>query len=71
MKNWIVEGVASVVNNFTQEPHDNPIRPSDSQINSSRITYAETLADTIESDPICITDLFQNKTLAYFFLVYN
>ena len=27
---------------------------------------AETLAETIESDPLCITDLFQNKFVAYF-----
>ena len=27
---------------------------------------AETLAETIESGPLCITDLFQNKSVAYF-----
>ena len=27
---------------------------------------SETLAQTIESDPLCITDLFQNKSVAYF-----
>ena len=26
----------------------------------------ETLAETIESGPLCITDLFQNKSVAYF-----
>ena len=26
----------------------------------------EMLAETIESDPLCITDLFQNKSVAYF-----
>ena len=26
----------------------------------------ETLAETIESNPLCITDLFQNKSVAYF-----
>ena len=26
----------------------------------------ETLGETIESDPLCITDLFQNKSVAYF-----
>ena len=26
----------------------------------------ETLAETIESDPLCITDLLQNKSVAYF-----
>ena len=29
---------------------------------------AETLAETIESDPLCITDLFQNKSVAFFCL---
>ena len=24
------------------------------------------LAETIESDPLCITDLFQNKSVAYY-----
>ena len=24
------------------------------------------LAETIESDPLCITELFQNKSVAYF-----
>ena len=32
---------------------------------SSRLP-SETLADTIESGPLCITDLFQNKSVAYF-----
>ena len=27
---------------------------------------AEALAETIESGPLCITDLFQNKSIAYF-----
>ena len=27
---------------------------------------SETLAETIESGPLCITDLFQNKSVAYF-----
>ena len=27
---------------------------------------AETLAETTESAPLCITDLFQNKSVAYF-----
>ena len=27
--------------------------------------YTEMLAETIESDPLCITDLFQNKSVAY------
>ena len=27
----------------------------------------ETLAETIESGPLCITDLFQNKSVAYFY----
>ena len=26
----------------------------------------ETLAETIESGPLCITDLFQNKSVAYY-----
>ena len=26
----------------------------------------ETLAETIEPGPLCITDLFQNKSVAYF-----
>ena len=26
----------------------------------------ETLPETIESGPLCITDLFQNKSVAYF-----
>jgi hypothetical protein len=31
----------------------------------------ETLAETIESDPLCITDLFQNKSVAYFLFIHN
>ena len=37
----------------------------------SDLTYAgvggdsETLPETIESGPLCITDLFQNKSVAY------
>ena len=27
--------------------------------------HPETLAETIESVPLCITDLFQNKSVAY------
>ena len=27
---------------------------------------SETLAETIESGPLCITDLFQNKSVDYF-----
>ena len=27
---------------------------------------SETLPETIESGPLCITDLFQNKSVAYF-----
>ena len=27
---------------------------------------SETLAETFESGPLCITDLFQNKSVAYF-----
>ena len=27
---------------------------------------SETLAETIESGPLCITDLFQKKSVAYF-----
>ena len=27
----------------------------------------ETLAETIESGPLCITGLFQNKSVAYYF----
>ena len=27
---------------------------------------SETLAETVESGPLCITDLFQNKSVAYF-----
>ena len=30
---------------------------------------AETLAETIESDPLCITDLFQIKSVAYFLFI--
>ena len=30
---------------------------------------SETLAETIESDPQCITDLFQNKSVAYFLFI--
>ena len=30
------------------------------------LSGAETIAETIESDPLCITDLFQNKSVAYF-----
>ena len=30
------------------------------------ISQAETLPETIESGPLCITDLFQNKFVAYF-----
>ena len=29
-------------------------------------TVAETLAETIESGPLCTTDLFQNKSVHYF-----
>ena len=29
--------------------------------------HTETLAETIESGPLCITDLFQNKSVAYFY----
>ena len=28
-----------------------------------------TIAETIESGPLCITDLFQNKSVAYFFFI--
>ena len=28
--------------------------------------HSETLAETLESGPLCITDLFQNKSAAYF-----
>ena len=33
------------------------------------ISMAETLAETIESDPLCITDLFQNKSVAFFLFI--
>ena len=29
-------------------------------------SFPETLAETVESGPLCITDLFQNKSVAYF-----
>ena len=35
----------------------------ENQVNSEE---PETLAETIESDPLCIADLFQNKSVAYF-----
>ena len=30
------------------------------------VMNSQTLAETIESGPLCITDLFQNKSVAYF-----
>ena len=29
------------------------------------------LGETIESGPLCITDLFKNKSVAYFLLIHN
>ena len=33
---------------------------------NSKIHSSETLPETTESGPLCITDLFQNKSVAYF-----
>ena len=35
-------------------------------IEGSLLVLSETLPETIESGPLCITDLFQNKSVAYF-----
>ena len=32
------------------------------------LTAARDLRETIESGPLCITDLFQNKSIAYFLM---
>ena len=33
---------------------------------SDKLTLSRDLRETIESGPLCITDLFQNKSVAYF-----
>ena len=39
------------------------------KVNKSYWLYPETLAETIESDPLCTTDLSQNKPVAYFLFI--